>query len=264
MHLTRDQRYESLLVEIARCPIAIACLNGEANSPCSEIVLSQATRDITQFQSPEPWSGQLDLAPLLFISSNPSIAPTAYEQYPRATWDQQAIVEYFDKRFGGSLYSSVQDGIYDALPGTTRSARGTRYWISIRARAAELLGKSPAELHPGLDYALTEIVRCKSTGEKGVAQAVSTCTGRYLASTFELANATTFVVVGAHASKEIAKLLDLNPVTKLQGPTFIAGKQRMLLFLPHPASFETAKTVNRVLTPDQLGTLRSWIDSSLS
>jgi hypothetical protein len=45
------------------------------------------------------------------------------------------------------------------------------YWSSIRARARELL----PDAVPGEDYAITEIVHCKSEHEKGVREAAKTC-----------------------------------------------------------------------------------------
>ena len=44
----------------------------------------------------------------------------------------------------------------------------------------------------GLDYALTEVVRCKSRQERGVPEALGTCSSRYLARTLELSAARVF------------------------------------------------------------------------
>ena len=61
-----------LLGEIAHCSIAneIRSGNSHVSIPCREIVSVQTG---VVFQLPEPWSGQIDIAPLLFISSNPSL-----------------------------------------------------------------------------------------------------------------------------------------------------------------------------------------------
>ncbi len=62
-----------LLLRIARCPIVDRCLNGDTTHPCSTIVRSQGTDSLDDFHAPEPWSGRLSIAPIWFLSSNPSI-----------------------------------------------------------------------------------------------------------------------------------------------------------------------------------------------
>lgn len=131
-----------LLLKVARRPIVERCLNGETNHCCSKIVLSQGVESTSEFQVPEPWSGHISTAPILFLSSNPSIGPAGgHEQYPRATWNDESIVEYFDYRFGGKPLSAIESGIYHTSRGSTRARRGVRFWIGVRARAAELLEK---------------------------------------------------------------------------------------------------------------------------
>src|SRR5215217_7246294 len=160
--LGNDRGADALLLKVARCPIATRCLNGEIGHGCSKIVRFQSVDSESEFQSPEPWSGHLSIASILFLSSNPSIGATTYDQYPRATWDDESIIEYFEYRFGRKPLSSVEQGIYDALPGSLRVTRGTKFWIGVRARAAELLEKPASQVVAGADYALTEVVRCKS------------------------------------------------------------------------------------------------------
>ena len=89
----------NLLIEISHCPIAKSIIeNRSQENPCREIVLSQDIETISDFQLPEPWSGQISIAPLLFLSSNPSISLT--EQYPLWSWSDEAITDYFIHRFG--------------------------------------------------------------------------------------------------------------------------------------------------------------------
>ncbi|MGJ0493228.1 hypothetical protein [Methylobacter sp.] len=62
-----------LLLEIARCPNVQKCYNESTKyHPCSSIVLTQNVA-LDAFHLPEPWNGEIDTAPILFISSNPSI-----------------------------------------------------------------------------------------------------------------------------------------------------------------------------------------------
>jgi hypothetical protein len=50
--------------------------------------------------------------------------------------------------------------------------KGTRFWFAARARASELLERSAVAGH---DFALTEVVHCKSAAGSGVAEAYPTC-----------------------------------------------------------------------------------------
>lgn len=180
-------------------------------------------------------------------------------QYPRATWNDDSIVGYFENRFGGSPLSSVADGIYNRLPGGERAARSTRYWVGIRARAAELLEMKPHEVRPGFDYALTEIVRCKSRGEEGEPEALSTCADRYLEPTLEASAATVIVVVGAHAAKAIRWRYQLEPGKVHYGPLHIEQRDRMLTLIPHPTGRAPRKKLAGCLSPEELHSLKRWL-----
>ena len=155
---------KQLLLSIARCPNIGKCLDPSLEShPCQEIVLSQDVAEIKDFQIPEAWSGQLGQAPLLFLSSNPSIGDD--EVYPTGNWPDREIIDFFDNRFGGKW---VQDG-RRSLRKDDSYGRATMFWSAVRQRALELFER---DIVPGLDYALTEVVRCKSLREIGVAAAV--------------------------------------------------------------------------------------------
>lgn len=81
-------KVEELALAIATCKeIKVACQ--EKKHPCNKIVLKQNNQASNTRQSPEPWAGSLEKAPLLFISSNPSISEggSDAENFP--------IVDYF-------------------------------------------------------------------------------------------------------------------------------------------------------------------------
>jgi len=89
----------SLLLEIARCPLI-------CQGPCSLVASAQHEWPLESWQVPEPWTGHLD-APIIFISSNPSISEPAggiEELYPRTSWTDDELVSYFSGR-GRSLMS---------------------------------------------------------------------------------------------------------------------------------------------------------------
>jgi hypothetical protein len=78
-------------------------------------------------------------------------------------------------RYESAFDLYIADGIANRLPDGSRTS-AIRFWVEVRSRAAELIPHRP--LVPGIDYALTEAVRCKSHHEIGVAEAVATCSGQ--------------------------------------------------------------------------------------
>jgi hypothetical protein len=45
----------------------------DADQRCRDVILTQDVPSLEKFQVPEPWCGDLESAPILFVSSNPSI-----------------------------------------------------------------------------------------------------------------------------------------------------------------------------------------------
>ena len=199
----RLRRANELLLEIAKCPVALTCLRERTAHPCSTIVESQKTDEI-DFHVPEPWSGHIVGAPLLFLSSNPSIGrPTETnpigEAYPRFSWPDEQTVSFFQERFDGYW---IRDGNKSRQDDGSYPSHGTAFWSAVRNRAHELLGGEP---RPGFDYALSEVVHCKSISEQGVWSALETCTGLYLRRVLEAAGAPVIVVMGETAAYAVRK-----------------------------------------------------------
>lgn len=141
---------------------------------------------------------------MVFLSSNPSIStvadgqpPGTAEAYPVAGCSDDHIADYLGRRFDPAVLPRpfVRDNHYLQLDGQY-AVRPTRFWVSINKRATEILGPGA---DPSRNYAMTEIVHCKSTGERGVTEAAPTCTGHYLDAIFRLTAAPVVVVVGKQA-----------------------------------------------------------------
>lgn len=100
-----------LLLQIARCP-NVPTAQADASHPCHRVVGVQTERSPDERHVPEPWNGSITSAPLLFISSNPSIDP--HEVFPAPPWSDADISEFFDERFSKSFQgwcrSSSQGG----------------------------------------------------------------------------------------------------------------------------------------------------------
>lgn len=256
------------LLCIARCPVMEACLDSERSShPCSGITGFQwqsidAPTRISRWrdthQLPEPWVGHLTEAPILFVSSNPSIrgqiTPEGLAAPARdgITWDTRddEIIDRFENAFDKYMIDGVR---------SIGAKRATRYWSSIKLRAQELIPSR--RVRPGHDYALTEIVRCKSRDEAGVAAAASTCIERYLARTLELSGARAIVGVGAYARRALGSYMQLSPTGEVHDAT-IGGRTRWVVFLPHPNARGVSKSFARNLSPGAFALLRSRLDAA--
>jgi hypothetical protein len=246
--LTGQAARRSLLLSIARCREVGPALRG-AGHPCAAVVGVQQAASVAAFQVPEPWSGHLEFAPILFVSSNPALGTT--EAYPGGAATDDALVDYFDNRFDGHW---IRDGVY-ARNTDGSYADAQRFWVEVRARAAEVLERLPV---PGHDYALTEVVHCKSSREQGVVAARDPCAQRFLAPVIAQARACLLVGLGAHARDVLGARLRLRPGKCVHGPLPIAGRTRMVVLLPHP-NFRGGRTFGGNVTPDELARVRAWV-----
>jgi hypothetical protein len=245
-----------LLLEIACCPVARDIRAGKVDShECLRIVKTQDGK--RPFQVPEPWVGQIEHAPILFISSNPSFDEK--EKFPTDNakdWPSERIVDFFENRFTSragwvkNLGVLHHDGIY---------SKPVRFWVSARARAAEILQKKNKQVAPGVDFALTEVVHCKSKGEIGVNEARDFCSKRYLKRILSVAAARVLVVYGRVAHDAVRGLPQVGGATeqRLLGPLVVHGRSRILVFLPHP----NARKVTKGFGADELAALRSHLGS---
>lgn len=246
------KRSDDLLLSIARCPIVDSCLRG-SQLACSEIVRSQGAANLAAFQVPEPWSGDIENAPILFLSSNPTIDNSGEhspEVYPTSGWEDSAIADYFKNRFGEDGGAWTKDLRSRRVDGTY-SAKG-RFWSAVDARATELLRRRPV---PGVDYVLSEVVHCKSDGELGVEPALQECAPRWLPRVLETAGAAVIVCLGSRARASISKLVGVDQ-DRLVHKTRVAGRARVLVFLPHPNA-RSERTFKARLTPDELADVQA-------
>jgi hypothetical protein len=283
-------RTRAHLLEVARCPLVEECLEGPpANHPCATIVLDQWRGGDEEeprgswrlaHQLPEPWDGHLETAPILFVSSNPSISggpwagpPRKLKENPQASfldfsaeehpsirklgqgprwyWQDDEIVDRYEAAF--DLY--IEEGIRGRLPdGTTTKA--VRFWVEVRARARGLI--PDREVRPGIDYALTEAVRCKSQSEHGVGAALQTCSRRYLKRTLEVSGARVIVVLGRRATNAMLDVVGISNAEPMQEGVRIGRKERAVVFLPHPNAHRS-RTFAKNVEEEQLARLRALL-----
>jgi hypothetical protein len=228
-----EERVQELLLTIARCPNVRECVeNRRKGHPCAEIVGVQK-RGIEDRQLPEPWSGDLGKAPLLFLGSNPAFSEA--EEFPRGSWPDEEVVDFFAHRFGGGRKPYVTDGLHVLQENGLHRPEWIRAWAVARKRAAELLGKR--DPLPGVDYALSDVVHCKSRSQKGVKSALEECSARYLESLVERSGARAIVCLGKVASDAVRRKWKVPYDYRVHGPEEVGGSLRYFAFLSHPASY---------------------------
>jgi hypothetical protein len=190
----------------------------------------------------------LQLAPLLFVSSNPSIS--LEEHYPDSAWSDDAIVEFFERRFDHWM----KNGVYGLRKDGTRG-RAVHFNSAMRKTAERLLERAP---RPGTDYCFTEVVHCKSKEEIGVRDAQIECSSRYLSRILALSGARVIVVVGDRAQESFGVAVGVGVSTgrllTLQhdrGPRFVMG-------VPHPGRHGISR-IDKVLAAEDLERARSLL-----
>lgn len=259
----------SLALSVSRCP-EIPRARTDSAHPCHQIVNLQPD-DPNLFQVPEGWAGSLSEGRILFVSSNPSISEAgdtasggSTELYPTASWDDERMADFIVDRFHPRRGTATAEGRFLRQDGTW-SGR-VRFWTAIRNRATELLGRAA---HPGIDYAMTEVVHCKSKKQVGVFNAVSTCTERHLSRLLAASPAKVVVVIGTSARDYLVPRWDL-PTGFGQVSTVgrdeninlahrtIGGKERTVTFLWHPAGGRGPKTFHGAY-PTRLGELQKLV-----
>lgn len=255
---------QKLLWDIIKCGMNNCPL---PNSDCYPIYQSQNCNTVGDFQVPEPWSGDIENAPILFVGINPGFTPG--ELYPKLNnpywtdpnspglFDLSKVEDFFENRFNndknthpnpyvkitnqqGKLSFSVRmnDGSYKNVQG---------YWNYIQS-ISDCLLKRPTT--PGIDYALTELVHCKSANIRGIKTGCyKKCANSFFNDILSVAtNLQYLIVIGAQTRKYVATLLNhcdpnhpTNPTKYICYSTTINGKNVNVLYADHNAGGGTVK-----------------------
>lgn len=229
-----------LLHRIFQCPnFREYSINSSKKPPCAKIVSSQKSLGMTDFFPPEPWSGHLDKAEILFLSSNPSISKT--ELYPVRSWSRNAVKDFFINRFDTTRKWTLikpTGGQYYLLQDDKYGSRWVYYWAIVRNLAAEILECDIRKVTPGESYAISEVVHCKSKRQFGVKEARIECARKYLKHILDCSQAKTIVSIGKvtdETVREGLKQIGLHCQETEKVCTLKLGrKQRHIAFLPHP------------------------------
>jgi len=250
-----NKEIQDLINEIIDCPNIKYHYNNHCND-CSKVIKAGNETNIKNFQLPEPFSGEIDKAQVLFISSNPSIDLTKNEKYPTYNWKRDDVIDFFYNRFikyiPDGLRSLKWDGTY---------SNAIKYETEIKSQANDYFRfiNSNRVAIPGKDYCLTEIVHCKSQKRIGVNTAVKNCF-RYLKKVIKISIAPLLVIVGKDAKELFCKEYGFEKYLnkKLSKPEDIEGIQRLIYFMSAPGGKEPRK-IDKALSTDELETLKDWI-----
>lgn len=141
-----SKNVEDTIISIARCD-NIDWGAGIGKGDCEKIVAHQGISPSDfkkEHQLPEAFSGKIDEAKYLLISSNPFFDPSE-TPFPKFAWKDEEIVSYFYNRMGNYPNKRYLNACKNIIS-----------WIY------------PKETIETKDIAMTEIVHCKSQGEEGV------------------------------------------------------------------------------------------------
>lgn len=233
----------NVIQEITNCAHFCKLSKHEDNKDCcSEIVDFQKRKKI-EIQLPEPFSGDLYNAPILFISSNPSLSKE--EIYPTESWPKKMIHDFFVNRFENRGEEASWVFNNRVLNKNGRDLKSVKYWTSINKRAEEILERKAIA---GRDYCITEVVHCKSWNEIGVEFAKEQCKSLFLENLISSSNAKVIISIGAVAKK------------MLNSENVLFGKP--IYYLPHPNAFK-AKTFEKVFNSEELDLLKKLVKSSV-
>ena len=246
---------KDLLLSITHCH-ELASATGDSSHPCA-IVVRSPTGQI--YQVPEPWTGHIETAPILFIGSNPGIHESEY--FPRSNWSDPDTIDFFTRRFdrdAGYTYQKPNGGaqyvkVYEGNNGPVVSRHWVRFWSMIKNHAKAIAQDQP---EAGKDYAITEMVHCKSNNEAGVRNALSHCSRKWLPAIMEQSGAAIIVLLGDHPRDAAVGLWGLDASQRVQFDVPIAGRNRAVVILPHP-NFRGKRKIEDYVGQQELEQLRS-------
>ncbi|MFZ2228684.1 MAG: hypothetical protein WA090_04785 [Candidatus Nanopelagicaceae bacterium] len=211
----------SLALSISSCAEVCKALQ-DGSHDCHEVVNWQAGQWAPKIDSlvgspmhrPEAWTGDLERAPIIFLSSNPSF--DAMENFP--SWDTKSWSDEDISDFGANRFSNDAGRRFGATDGPrlvdadkTIGKDGNlsgqvKHWRWVRSFAAMVLNKPIADTSAISDFVMTELVHCKSPHEEGVIQAMETCKEKWLDQILKISPARLIFVAGAKTGMDFARM----------------------------------------------------------
>lgn len=251
--------YKYLIRSITNCPNIKAIYKGEDNC-CSKIVRLQKDNGVNfeAFKGPEPWNGKLNKAKILIISSNPGIADN--ELIPTRDWCRKKKIDFYQNRFSSKenwvneLRAKLINGFY---------SNKISNWTQTKKRMDYLFGNGTKI---GEDYALLELVHCKSKKEYGVQSSIEECTKRFFDKIIKITPAKVLIIIGDHAINYICNRYhideDFNGYGLYQTALSIEKIYRLLIFLPH-TNYYGRRKAEYFVNANETQRIRNFLTSDL-
>ena len=211
----------SLALAISSCD-QVCVAHNDKSHPCNSVVNWQVDqwREVTDriegssMHRPEAWTGNLAVAPIIFLASNPSFNSTEnFPSWASSKWTDDEITDFGVNRFTTEIirkYGATQSNSLDKQDRTIRVdgslSDKVEYWVWVRSYAALILGKEIQEISAIEDYVMTELVHCKSTSEQGVLQALPTCSEKWFEKIMTESPSKLLFVAGAKAGEAFARI----------------------------------------------------------
>jgi uracil-DNA glycosylase len=99
-----------------------------------------------------------------------------------------------------------------------------------------------------VDYALSEVVHCKSESEIGVDAAQDECAERYLRPIVEASGAAVVVCLGDKAAKTVRRMFKVPERKRIYRISGVGQRDRYFAFLPHPNARSKRKSFQAILS----------------
>jgi len=216
-----NQNEKNLALAIASCSDVCTAISDQ-NHPCHKVVKWQAkqhTPQITEVKGsklhrPEPWTGDLGTAKIMFLSSNPSF--NAMENFPNwnvSDWSEENISLFGAERFTtsddrefGATESHIAAKQDRTIGFSGERSRKVKHWIWVRRYASFVIGKKISNTSAISDYVMTELVHCKSPHEEGVVEALSHCVDKWFGEIMKISPASLIFVTGAKAAEALTQI----------------------------------------------------------
>lgn len=245
----------NLFEEITHCANVKSCFEDKNKKhPCSKIVLSQSIEQFNEFMLPEPWSGNIKTAPILFISDSTIISEE--EEYPTYSWPKYLIRDFFNNRFSGGQKKWVKDGLYPLCKDGTYKKQWNRLWSACINRTLELTDS--ISIAPGIDFALTELTRCRAKKHLRGNASSKECSSLYLKKVIAASSAQVIVCMGESTRKYLCDEYEVLDAKEAFCLLEAGGKQRYVAFLPQYHN-KGPRAFNEVMEDDYLNTLKSLL-----
>jgi hypothetical protein len=212
-----------LALDISSCDEVSRALKDESH-PCHAVVKWQSDQwepPILQIQNssmhrPEAWTGDLTVAPMIFLSSNPSF--NKKENFPnwnQNDWNPEEVIDFSVNRFSmeqtrkyGATESSIVIEKDRTIGFKGELSERVSHWRWVRQFASLVYDKDIADTSAISDYVMTEFVHCKSPHEEGVISALGKCKSMWLDRILSISPARLIFITGVKSGSDFANLYE--------------------------------------------------------